>query len=79
MKEGLELMFSYLKDFYDRLDENEVKKVLIEITKSGKEVHAALERYQKRKEAKKALGDASPQSMSSGLNSPPMSDQGSIN
>jgi len=41
LREGLELMFSCLRDYYDRLDEDEVKKVLIEIIKSGKDLKQA--------------------------------------
>jgi hypothetical protein len=41
LKEGLELMFGCLRDYYDRLDEEEVRAVLIEIIKSGKDLRQA--------------------------------------
>ena len=68
LKEGLENLFSCLRDYYERLDEEEVKQVLIEVIKSGKDLRKAQEQY---KEAKKRRGmESPPGSMSSGLHSP---------
>lgn len=37
LKRGLEMMFSCLRDYYERLDQNDVAKVLMEIEKSKKD------------------------------------------
>lgn len=37
MKRGLEMMFSCLRDYYERLDQNEVAKVLLEIERTKKD------------------------------------------
>lgn len=44
-------MFGCLRDYYDRLDEEEVREVLIEIIKSGKDLKHAQDKYKKRMEA----------------------------
>ena len=69
-------MFGCLRDYYDRLDEEEVRKVLIEIVKSGKDLKEAQDKYRQRMEAKQARGESPPHSMSSGFGSP-MSSKGS--
>ena len=69
-------MFGCLRDYYDRLDEEEVRAVLIEIIKSGKDLRQAQDKYRRRQEAKQARGESPPHSMSSGLASP-MSSKGS--
>ena len=67
LKEGLETMFDNLKDYYQRLDEEEVKKILIEVAKSGKDVKKAQEEFKRMKQN----GAESPNhSMSSGLSPP---------
>jgi hypothetical protein len=76
LKEGLEMMFGCLKDYYDRLDHDEVREVLIDIAKSGKDLQQAQENYKKRTDAMIARGETPPHSLSS-LPGSPMSSQGS--
>lgn len=69
LKDGLEMMFGCLRDYYERLDEEEVKQVLIEIVKSGKDLKKAREKYAK-ENSQNSSGLESPHgSLSSGLNS----------
>ena len=37
LKRGLEMMFSCLRDYYERLDQNDVARVLLEIEKTKKD------------------------------------------
>jgi hypothetical protein len=37
LKRGLEMLFSCLRDYYERLDQNDVAKVLLEIEKTKKD------------------------------------------
>jgi len=63
IKRGLEMMFSCLRDYYERLDENDVAKVLLEVERSKKdnfEIYNA--------EKKKRSGLESPSSVSSAGN-----------
>lgn len=70
LKEGLEMMFGCLRDYYERLDEEEVKQVLIEIVKSGKDLKKAQEKYAQEHSQKSSNFDSPVGSLSSGLNSP---------
>ena len=45
MSEGIELIFDSLKDYYIRLDEDEVREVLIDVVKNGKDLQKAREKY----------------------------------
>jgi len=45
MKEGMEMIFSSLKDYYKKLDEDEVREVLIDVVKNGKDLKRAKEKY----------------------------------
>ena len=63
MKRGLEMMFSCLRDYYERLDQNDVARVLLEIERTKKD---NFELYNIEK--KQRSGMESPSSMSSNEN-----------
>ena len=76
LKDGLEVMFGYLRDYYERLDEEEVKEVLIGVVKNGKDLKKVQERLKNEKLKMSGQQDSIPGSLSSGLMSPPESRDG---
>jgi hypothetical protein len=59
VKRGLEMLFSCLRDYYDRLDEAEVSRVLKEVERQKKDTFELYARDKKDKDEDESMSDLS--------------------